>query len=111
MPPPWSVKRILRHNRAQIIEAGRAARLRLAPPVSPSGSGAATTRLEVIQASILFRHGDRSPSHNHQGCYAAHTKGEFRMSCRTCAAPTPCPSSTTSMPRRSQVQPETHLQE
>ena len=84
MPPPWSIKRILRHNRAQIMEAGRTARSRLAPPISPaaaarrggpnpSSSSSPTDaaepprslpRLEVIQSSILFRHGDRSPSHN-----------------------------------------------
>lgn len=82
MPPPWSIKRILRHNRAQIIEAGRASRARLAPPAPPcarrssgknvetasssSEAAAAATlpRLEVIQSSVLFRHGDRSPSHN-----------------------------------------------
>ena len=86
MPPPRSIKRILRHNRAQIIEAGRAARNRLAAPVSPSAAAhagdvtsllgrgseengdSAVPRLEVIQSSILFRHGDRSPPLSDRFC-------------------------------------------
>ena len=66
-----NVSAIVRHNRIQITALGRAARLRLRPRRRPrrerDGDAAANTtsgELQLVQTSILFRHGDRSPSHN-----------------------------------------------